>query len=605
MLDPKLIPSPLLDSSTIREVRIGEVHASAAFRSPRRIWLLLATVFALLWLKLRGRLTAGEKAIRIRLLIETFGGLWVKAGQLMALRRDLFGAEFCAELAKLQDSAVGFSPAIAYRILEDELGCPPDEVFSEFDHKPIAAASIGQVHRARLCREGVAVAVKIQRPDIRHRFDRDMRWIRRVAGWCSRFDILPFFRWDELVLELGQILVEEVDYRMEASSISRMRKSLRKHKIYAPKVFSRYSTARILVMEFVEGVFISDYIHAYYHDPDRLEQWLRENEINPRRVGRRLYFSLNRQVFEDGLFHSDLHPGNILLLRRSRLALIDFGAVGSLEATLRRKYGMMCHAIGAGDYSKAADLLMQTVPAMPSYVDIPLLRSRIIFFFRAWERRALTRTVPYLEKSFSSIFTGLSDIFGKYQVPAGWEFLRLNRTFAALDSPLMHLLPRASFPKLLRQYWVKADGRAIRKSASRKSRIQVLRNVASTLVELPKMLSELMTFEGESLRRNATTLEQTVTKGQFFVAVLFRMLVNAIRIVGIGMLAAFLYQRSPSWFTSGPARDSVPLLRMVPPLGNISWIVAAVLTLYVYHEALLLRNRFATREVRTRNSGSG
>src|SRR5262249_37449699 len=151
--------------------------------------------------------------------------------------------------------------------------------------------------------------------------------------------------------------------------------------------------------------------------PERLGEWLAANRVNPKKVGRRLYFSLNRQVFEDGLFHSDLHPGNILLLRNSRIALIDFGAVGSLEATLRSKYALMCYAIGSADYAKATDLLLQTLPALPPSVDIELLKKRTIFFFRSWERRALTRAVPYIEKSFSSIFLGLSDIFGKQKVP--------------------------------------------------------------------------------------------------------------------------------------------------------------------------------------------
>lgn len=604
MLDPKLIPSPLADSSRVRDVRVGEVREPSALRASYRLWLLLTTLLALLWLKLSGRLKPAEKAARIRRLIETYGGLWIKAGQLMALRRDLFSAEFCGELARLQDSAAGFPPAIAYAILESELGRPAGEIFSEFDHKPIAAASIGQVHRACLRREGVAVAVKIQRPDIRGRFERDLRWIGRIAALCRRMNILPFFHWDELVLELRQILTEEVDYRMEASSITRMRKSLRRHQIYAPKVFSRYSTARILVMEFLEGVFVSDYIHAYYHEPARLQQWLQENDIEPTRVGRRLYFSLNRQVFEDGIFHSDLHPGNILLLRHSRVALIDFGAVGSLEGSLRQKYGMMCYAIGAGDYSRAADLLMQTVPAMPPYVDVPALRSRVIFFFRAWERRALTRTIPYLEKSFASIFTGLSDIFGSYKVPAGWEFLRLNRTFAALDAPLMHLMPHASFPRLLRRYWMSADERAIRKSTGRKARVQMRRNLASTLVELPKVAAELMVFLGEMMRRNATGFEQTITKAQFFVEVLFRLLVNGFRIAGIGFFAAFLYQHRPSWFASGPQHNSVILLRKIPVMSGLTWVIVFILGLYVYFQLVQLRDRFATREANTRHSGN-
>jgi ubiquinone biosynthesis protein len=592
VLDPRLIPSPLTADSKPRQILIKEIRKPGFARFSRQSRLVSSLISSLAWLKVTGRLTPAEKGARIRTLLETLGGLWIKTGQIMALRRDIFGGEFCAELAKLQDQATGFSPQLARQILETELGCPIKQVFERFDDEPLAAASVGQVHRARLRGIGTEVAIKIQRPDIRGSFERDMKFIRRLAGTCNRLGILPHLRWDELVLELGQILTEEVDYRMEASSISRMKKSLRKHRIYVPKVFEEYSTQRVLVMEFVDGVFVSDYIYAFHNDRERLEAWMQQNRISARRIGRRLYFSLNRQVFEDGLFHSDLHPGNIVLLRESRLALIDFGAVGSLELTMRTRYGMMCRAIGAADYAKATDLLLDVMPAMPSYVDVPQLRSRTIFFFRAWERRALTRSVPYLEKSFSSIFTGLADIFAAQNIPVSWEFLRLNRTFGALDAPLMHLIPRASYPKMVRQYWLKADQRAIRQANRRASRIRMRRNLVATLGELPGEIGEVLMHGSELIRRAAMTFAQTTSKAAFFATVVFGTIVNIVRMAAAVLVMAFIAQRHPSWLTSGLNR----LLQPVPRMSNLVWLLVALAILYFYREVAILKTRFSTRE---------
>src|SRR6516165_2556839 len=181
----------------------------------------------------------------------------------------------------------------------------------------------------------------------------------------ARLWFVPDLRWEEMLWELDQIVAEEIDYRFEASNMRRMRKSLWPHRVYVPKVFPSYCTKQVLVTEFIDGVLMTDYIRMLGDDPQRCAAWCAENKIRPRLVARRLYNSLLRQLLEDNLFHGDPHPGNIMLLRNSRIALIDFGTVGSMEREYHQKFGLLFKAMAGQDYAKSADLLLLLSGALP------------------------------------------------------------------------------------------------------------------------------------------------------------------------------------------------------------------------------------------------
>src|SRR4029077_16077874 len=178
---------------------------------------------------------------------------------------------------------------------------------------------------------GKRLAVKIQRPHLSELLLQDMRVIRAGLALKRLLPLLSYFRWAEFLWELDQILREEIDYRVEEQSLRRMRRTLGMHGIRVPRVKRSLSTQRVLVMEYFDGVYMSEYIEAASGDAAGLRSWLYRNDIDPHKVARRLFLSFRRQLFEDNLFHGDLHPGNIMLLRGSEVALIDFGSVGRLE----------------------------------------------------------------------------------------------------------------------------------------------------------------------------------------------------------------------------------------------------------------------------------
>ncbi len=276
MLNPKLIPTPLLDREDRPPIEIRYRPPQARFRIPYLFFHVLALLVRVLWLWLLRRMTEQRLGDLLRDFCQRMGVLWIKLGQLVSMRADLAPPGVRAELAKLLDRVQGFPGETAVRLIEAELGIPLDRCFSEFDETPLAAASIAQVHKARL-RNGAWVAVKVRRPDIVRVGASDMAFIGFVVRCIERLGIKPEARWPDMMWELHEAMLEELDYRFEATNLRRMKKSLRRHGIYVPRVFDRYCTPAVLVMEFIQGVLMSDYLLMARLDPPRLDVWRGES----------------------------------------------------------------------------------------------------------------------------------------------------------------------------------------------------------------------------------------------------------------------------------------------------------------------------------------
>lgn len=462
VLDSDLVPTPLDGATAQREVEVRAPTPPQRFRS---LFVLRRSVALLLRLgrrRLRGSLTAVEVGGALRQLFESLGGLWIKLGQLIAMRRDLLPSDFCSELGRLQDRAAGFPGDLSRRIVEEDLGCPLETVFDRFDERPFAAASIGQLHRGRLRDGGFTVAVKVQRPYVKALMERDLALVGGLCRSLHSLHILRNFHWLDLMKELTEAIQEELDYRLEATSISRMRRSLRRHGIYAPRAFGRFCTSRVLTMEFVSGVLMSDFIALREKAPQRAQGWLAANEIDPGVVGRRLHISLMRQILEDNLFHGDLHPGNIILLRRSRVALIDFGSIGSLEGRFRELYTWVLRGMSDVEFEKTTDMvsLLAPSPAPGANIDWDRVRRNAAGALRRAELRAWAPNLSYSERSMTRALLDLARSLAGMQVPVGWAFMRVDRAHVTLDASLMYLVPDASYFALGHRYFAEANKRS-------------------------------------------------------------------------------------------------------------------------------------------------
>ncbi|MCA9540957.1 MAG: AarF/ABC1/UbiB kinase family protein [Myxococcales bacterium] len=539
MLKKKWIPTPLVTER--RRPVIAPIRPPSRFRSLVLAWTLSVAAARLLWMRMRRDPDTVKRSLIVRGVLERLGGMWIKVGQLLGMRRDLFSPEFCDVLAGLQDQANGFAFEYTRRTIEDDLGHPIDQIFSEFEESPFAAASIGQIHRAVLRREGVAVAVKIRRPTIAATMAGDIRFVTSLCNWAVRLRLFPSMRWGDFQRELDRTLSEEVDYRYEATAIRDMRRNLKRHGIYAPRVFRRYLSERVLVMEFVRGALMSDVLRLEHEDPQRLEAWLTENDIQRRKLGRRLFMSLARQLYEDNYFHGDLHPGNIVLLRGSRIALIDFGSVGWLEADFLSRYNEMQKALGTQQYAKAADLFLLLGPELPP-TGVDEAKEELIVFMRNWALRARTPKISFSLKSIGHAYSAMAQTVARYRIPATWSFLRVNRAQLTLDTSLRALTPEMDYFALIRAYNRKAAQRQMRASLAPEA---LGKQVAELVTEVPKIVRgavEESFYDLEYLRRRARQVQGTLDRAAMVGSMMATALALGMVVLGSGLVLLYLHQ---------------------------------------------------------------
>ena len=285
---------------------------------------------------------------------------FIKIGQFLSSRSDLFPQKYIEALSELQDSLPPISFEEVKLLLESELRKPTDRIFKSIDSTPIASASIGQVHKAELL-NGAEVVVKVQKPDLSKLFYEDLAILRCLAVFLERyFDIAKDREWVQIVDEIGKTLFEEIDFIQEGKNADRFRKNLRyEEQIYIPKVFWQYTTRKLITIEYVPGIKITD-IDA-----------LKQCNHNPKEIANTLVTAYFKQFFEDGFYHADPHPGNIVVKDNGTIVFYDFGMVGRINKNIREELVNVLASIVANDTDalidsmKGLDLIKQETDITP------------------------------------------------------------------------------------------------------------------------------------------------------------------------------------------------------------------------------------------------
>jgi predicted unusual protein kinase regulating ubiquinone biosynthesis (AarF/ABC1/UbiB family) len=299
------------------------------YRPFRAIWRAVRIIWVFAWFVLglksddwfhRSAATKLKRAEQLRILLTRLGPTFIKVGQALSTRPDLIRKDFLEELVKLQDQLPPFPTAIAFEIIEAQLGYTIEEVYSQISPEPIAAASLGQVYQARL-HSGEEVAVKVQRPNLLPTLTLDLYLMRWAASWLSPW--LPLNLGHDLTLivdEFGIKLFEEIDYLNEGRNAEKFAENFRDDPtVKVPAIYWRYSSTRVLTLEWINGFKLTDTerIQAAGLDTDTLIQ-----------IG---VTSGLRQLLEFGFFHADPHPGNLFAMPDGRMAYIDFGMMDQLS----------------------------------------------------------------------------------------------------------------------------------------------------------------------------------------------------------------------------------------------------------------------------------
>lgn len=354
------------------------------------IWGFVITFIFKAWLNnqkftYRGGMTEEQKLLRRKALakwlkesILRLGPTFIKIGQQFSTRVDILAQEYVDQLSELQDQVPPFPSETAVAIVEEELGGPVDGIFDRFDYEPIAAASLGQVHRAKL--KGQEVVIKVQRPGLKSLFDIDLKNLRVIAEYLQKVDPKSDGAkrdWVAIYDECASVLYQEIDYTKEAANAELFANNFKNMDyVKVPTIYWEYTTPQVLTMEYVPGIKINKI------------QALDQLGVDRKRLGRYAVESYLEQILSHGFFHADPHPGNIAVddVNGGRLIFYDFGMMGSISSNIRE--GLLEAFYGV--YEKDPDRVLQSMVQMGVLVptgDMTAVRRTAQFFLNSFEER--------------------------------------------------------------------------------------------------------------------------------------------------------------------------------------------------------------------------
>jgi ubiquinone biosynthesis protein len=283
---------------------------------------------------------------QFRLALEELGPTFMKLGQVLSTRSDLLPPGYLSELARLQDAAPEVPAEKVLGILERELGRPVGEVFTDFDPRPLATGSIGQAHLATLA-DGTEVVVKVRRPEAVARIEEDLHLLHRLAGFAARhWEAAKDYDLVALVKEFDVTLHGELDYALEANNTVRFARNFgQSAAVHVPRVFWESTTSRVLTLERMRGIKVTD------------GAALDGAGIDRSRLAKAATDVFMKMIFEDGFFHADPHPGNLFVESEKRIGLIDFGMVGSVDDGTREGLALLIVGVFGGDSDRVVDAL--------------------------------------------------------------------------------------------------------------------------------------------------------------------------------------------------------------------------------------------------------
>ncbi|GEM02459.1 ABC1 kinase family protein [Halolactibacillus halophilus] len=372
--------------------------------------------------------------IRIRRILEELGPTFIKLGQVMSTRPDLFPEDVIFELEKLQSHVPHFPYSQVKTIIEEELDQALFNVFDVFDETPLAAASIGQVHRAVLL-TGEEVAVKIQRPEISKKIDIDFDILMEMAQLAEmRLDWAKRYQLKEIVEELKETLKMELDYTIEAHHMSRIKAQFRRDAdIYIPDAYHYYTTKRVLVMDYVSGEKLKDIIASDTNDAVK------------KRLAEQIVDATFKQVLIDGFFHADPHPGNIMCLDDGRLVLLDFGMVGQLSPEMKQSFSELVIAMTKEDTKQMVAVLLDMGMA-PDDINKKALTNDVDRLMMKYYRQSLK------EISLADAIRELFQIAYKHKIELSSDFTLLGKTILTLEGTIEQLDPTLSLVEMAKPF---------------------------------------------------------------------------------------------------------------------------------------------------------
>ncbi|NET42513.1 ABC1 kinase family protein [Okeania sp. SIO2B3] len=448
------------------------------------IWAFFLTWLTWLWIdkknwSYRGGVTEEKKNLRrrkqaiwVRETMLELGPTFIKLGQLFSTRADLFPVEYVEELSKLQDKVPAFNYEQVETIILEDLGKKTDELYHSFEPVPLAAASLGQVHRAQL-HSGEDIVVKIQRPGLKKLFQIDLTILKGVARYFQSHPEWGRGRdWLGIYEECCRILWLEIDYLNEGRNADTFRRNFREcNWVKVPRVYWRYSAPRVLTLEYVPGIKISNYeaLEASGQDRKALA-----------RMGAEAYL---RQLLNDGFFHADPHPGNIAVSPEGGLIFYDFGMMGQIKSNIREKLMGTLYGIASKDAERVVVSLIDLGALTPTGDMGPVRRSIQYMLDNFMDK-------PFEAQSITAISDDLYEVAydQPFRFPATFTFVM--RAFSTLEGVGKGLDPEFNFMEVAQPFAMElmSDGNSQNTIFNELGRQAA--QVSSTALGLPRRIED-------------------------------------------------------------------------------------------------------------------
>ena len=493
----------------------------------------------------------GLTPVKMRLMFEALGPTFVKVGQILSMRSEILPQSFCDELAKLRADADPMPYGTVLQVLEDEYGRPAGEIFDHIDATPLGSASLAQVHRAKLT-TGEDVAVKVQRPGVRETMAQDVSIMRTIARIAAK--TMPSAQVVDLsgvVEELWDTFEAETDFMIEARNLAEFKRFCEHYKYMdCPKPYSDLCTEHVVVMDYVEGISVSH--------PDELI----EAGYDLKEIGTKLVDNYATQVLDEGFFHADPHPGNIMV-RGGQIVLLDLGMTGRLNAKTRSVLKDMIFAVAKQDSPALADGLLRFAGAEADPEDYPALLADLDVIVKEFG------TVDLAELDIAAMLTALTQMAQRHGIEVPSTVTTVGRALVTLEGLLDEFIPDVNMIQIISDH--------IAASTSKKDFAKG--EVKTLAIEGHQALHSLLSAANEM-----KVASRMLTRGQLRVNMEMvgsqepiHLLANMVNRLTMALIVVGLFIGSSIVYYAGIK----PVIFGIPIVGFLGYVIAFVLSVWI------------------------
>ena len=493
----------------------------------------------------------GLTPVKMRLMFEALGPTFVKVGQILSMRSEILPQSFCDELAKLRADADPMPYGTVLQVLEDEYGRPAGEIFDHIDATPLGSASLAQVHRAKLT-TGEDVAVKVQRPGVRETMAQDVSIMRTIARIAAK--TMPSAQVVDLsgvVEELWDTFEAETDFMIEARNLAEFKRFCEHYKYMdCPKPYSDLCTEHVVVMDYVEGISVSH--------PDELI----EAGYDLKEIGTKLVDNYATQVLDEGFFHADPHPGNIMV-RGGQIVLLDLGMTGRLNAKTRSVLKDMIFAVAKQDSPALADGLLRFAGAEADPEDYPALLADLDVIVKEFG------TVDLAELDIAAMLTALTQMAQRHGIEVPSTVTTVGRALVTLEGLLDEFIPDVNMIQIISDH--------IAASTSKKDFVKD--ETKSLALESHQALHSLLAAANEM-----KVASRMLTRGQLRVNMEMvgsqepiHLLANMVNRLTMALIVVGLFIGSSIVYYAGIK----PVIFGIPIVGFLGYVIAFILSVWI------------------------